>query len=168
MTFQQHTVHGSMLGGGSWSLVPPGSEDFTVTGTADTVARAREWAFDHQYLLFRGPAQSCVHGLYRLDSCSFAACSSVGLDHTQIWVGHDACSAFILTQPYVDEVPAELRMYAEMHGLRVDSHSFDAWYGHGTMPIRLSLPMGWPLWPIERDAALLLHVAPVRWPEGDE
>lgn len=168
MIFPQHTADGASLGGGSWSLVPPGSDDFTVGGTLETVERARGWAFDQQVLLYQGPAASCVHGLYRMDMCAFPVCHSVGLDHTQIWVQHDARSAFLLTQPYVDEVPESLHTYARMHGLRVDSFDFDGWYGHGALPIRLTLPTGWPLWPIERDAALLLHVRPVEWPEDNE
>ena len=154
-----------MLGPGPWSLVPPGNDDFQIYGGADTVSRAREWALRGQYLLYQGPGEKCVHGLYRMDTCSFPVCTSVGLDHTQIWVEHDARSAFILTHPYVDEIPASLRTYAEMHGLRVDSYPTDGWYGHGSIPIRLTIPESWPLWPIERDAVLLLHTQPIPWPE---
>ncbi|MEU7617253.1 hypothetical protein AB0B27_14335 [Micromonospora rifamycinica] len=164
---KQHTADGGMLGAGTWSLVPPGSDDFTVYGGSDTVKRAREWALRHQVLLYRGPAQACVHGLYRMDSCTFSACTSVGLDHTQIWVQHDGRGAFLLTHPYDDEVPESLRVYADMHGLRVDSYPSDGWYGHGTLPIRLTIPDSWPLWPIERDAVLLLHTQPVTWPDDD-
>jgi hypothetical protein len=162
---KQRTAEGSMLGPGKWSLVPPGSDDFQVYGGADTVARARKWAFDQQVLLYQGPAEHCVHGLYRMDVCTFPACTSVGMDHTQIWVQGDARGAFILTHPYVDDIPERLESYAEMHGLRVDSLGFDAWYGAGALPIRLTIPDSWPLWPIERDAALLLHTQPIEWPE---
>lgn len=154
-----------MIGSGKWSLVPPGSDDFTVYGGTDTVDRAREWAFGHQVLLYQGPAENCVHGLYRMDVCTVSACTSVGLDHTQIWVQHDARSAFILTHPYVDEIPGSLRTYADMHGLQVGSYPFDDWYGHRSLPIRLTIPNNWPLWPIERDAAVLLHTQPIEWPE---
>jgi hypothetical protein len=95
-----------------------------------------------------------------MDSCDFSACTSVGMDHTQIWVQHDGRGVFILTQPYVDEIPASLRTYAEMHGLRVDSYPSDGWYGLGTLPIRLTIPDNWPLWPITRDVAVLLHAQP--------
>lgn len=165
---RQHTADGSMLEPG-WSLIPPGSPDFSVYGTPDTVERAREWAFGWELLLYSGPADQCVHGLYRMDSCpatsAAGACTSVGMDHTQIWVQGDGRGAFLLTQPYAEEVPAELRVYAEMHSLNVQSFEFDAWYGHGTLPIRLAIPESWPLWPIERDAVLLLHTQPVRWPQ---
>ncbi|MFL6140436.1 MAG: hypothetical protein ACJ72N_01025 [Labedaea sp.] len=80
---------------------------------------------------------------------------------------HDGRSAFILTHPYVDEIPASLRTYAEMHGLRVDSYPFDRWYGDTALPIRLTIPDDWPLWPIERDAAVLLHTQPITWPEDN-
>jgi hypothetical protein len=63
-----------------------------------------------------------MHGLYRMDSCTFSACTSVGMDHTQIWVQHDARGAFILTHPYVNVIPQTLRTYAEMHGLRHRGH----------------------------------------------
>lgn len=161
----QHTVNGGLLGHAEWSLIPPNSKDFSVYGEVDTVGRARQWALDRQYLLYSGPAEKCVHGLYRMDTCAFNVCTSVGLDHTQIWVQHDARSAFILTSPYVKAVPDSLRTYAEMHGLSVRSDPEDGWYGSGTLPIRLTIPDDWPLWPIERDAALLLHVQPIKWPE---
>ncbi|KXK59268.1 hypothetical protein AWW66_25295 [Micromonospora rosaria] len=162
---KQNTADGAMLGPGKWSLVPPGSDDFEVYGGAATVERAREWAFRHQVLLYRGPGQTCVHGLYRMDVCTFRACTSVGMDHTQIWVQHDGRGAFLLTHPYVDEVPERLRVYADMHGLAVDSNPFDRWYDDHALPIRMTIPPDWPLWPIERDAVLLLHTQPVEWPE---
>ena len=161
---QQHTAQGPMLATSDWSLIPPGSDDFTVYGGTDTVRRARAWAFDQQVLLYQGPAAHCVHGLYRMDSCVIPACTSVGMDHTQIWVSHDARSAFILTHPYVTEIPGPLRTYAEMHGLTVDSYRFDRWYDDSALPIRLTIPDNWPLWPIERDSAILLHTQPIAWP----
>jgi hypothetical protein len=164
---EQHTADSSMLGS-RFRLVPPLSDDFTVYGTPDVVGRARQWALDHQLLLFKGTADSCVHGLYRMDMCAAPdACQKAGLDHTQIWVEHDARSAFLLTQPYVDEVPQTLTTYAWAHGLQVASYPFDGWYGHSTMPIRLTLPNNWPLWPIERDAAVVLHTQPIRWPDSE-
>lgn len=163
---KQTTAHGTAIGQGDWSLVPPGSDDFTVYGGPAIVHRAQEWALANRYLLYQGPAEKCVHGLYRMDVCSFPICKNVGLDHTQIWVHHDAKGAFLLTQPYVKEVPTSLRTYAEMHGLTIDSYP-DGWYGGGTLPIRLSIPEDWPLWPIERDAVVVLHTQPIRWPEED-
>ena len=164
---KQHTADGALLGPSTWSLVPPGSEDFSVYGTPEVVGRAREWANRYRYLLYRGPGEQCVHGLYRMDACRFPACTSVRMDHTQIWVRHDSRSAFILTQPYCEEIPGPLRTYADMHGLRIESHSYDGWYSDRTLPIRLTIPNDWPLWPIERDAALLLHTQPVTWPDED-
>ena len=40
-----------------------------------------------------------------------------GLDHTQIWVRHDARGAFLLTQPYVDKIPEALAvgLEAQLH-----------------------------------------------------
>jgi hypothetical protein len=162
----QNAAYGAMLGD-NWSLIPPRSEEFSVCGTVEIVERARDWAERWELLLYRGPAECCVHGLYRMDVCSFPACTTVGMDHSQIWVRRDAKGAFILTQPYVTEVPERLRAYAEMHGLSVDSRKSDGWYGHGSLPIRLTIPQSWPLWPIERDAVLLLHTQPIEWPGGD-
>lgn len=163
---QQRTADGALLGMAGWALVPPTSDDFSTYGTADTVRRARQWALDHQFLLYRGTAAHCVHGLYRMDTCAArVACNSAGMDHTQIWVQHDARGAFILTQPYATKIPDSLRTYAEMHGLSIDSWPFDGWYGGGTLPIRMTIPDDWPLWPIERDAVVLLHTQPIAWPE---
>jgi hypothetical protein len=35
------------------------------------------------------------------------------------------------------------------------------------LPIRLTIPDDWPLWPIERDVAVLLHTQPITWPEDN-
>lgn len=163
---QQYTAKGTMVEP-AWSLIPPGSDDFMVYGGADTVRRAQEWALSRRYLLYSGPAERCVHGLYRMDSCTFSICTSVGMDHTHIWVEHDGKGAFLLTHPYVEKIPTLLRTYAEMHGLQVDSYQFDRWYDDGALPIRLTIPENWPLWPIERDAVMLLHTQPIKWPREE-
>ena len=42
----------------------------------------------------------------------------------------------------------------------------DNWYSPGrAMPVRLTIPGSWPMWPVEEQAVLLLHTQPVRWPE---
>jgi hypothetical protein len=148
-------------------LVPPQAKEFGVYGTGEVVDRARQWALDQRLLLFKGPAEKCVHGLYRMDSCAAPeACRNAGLDHTQIWVQHDGRSAFLLTQPYVDKIPQALTVYARAHGLHVTSHPLlDGWYGSSALPIRLTIPNDWPLWPIEREAVVVLHTQPVRWPD---
>jgi hypothetical protein len=51
-----------------------------------------------------------------------------------------------------------------MHGLRVDSAPSDGWYSDRALPIRLTTPDDWPLWPIERDVVVLLHTQPIVWP----
>jgi len=154
--------------GSEFRLVPPLAKEFSVYGTPDVVERARQWALDHQLLLFDGSADRCVHGLYRMHMCAAqAACNDADLDHTQIWVTHDARGAFLLTQPYTNRIPAATAAYARAHGLDVESYSFDGWYGSGTLPIRLSIPNNWPLWPIERDAVVVLHTQPIRWPDPE-
>lgn len=164
---KQFTAHSSMLGS-QFTLVPPLAEEFSVSGTADVVDRARQWALEHQLLLFRGNADACVHGLYRMDSCAAPdACHNARLDHTQIWVQHDGRGAFLLTQPYVTEIPEPMVAYAQAHGLRVASYELDGWYGRSALPIRLSIPNTWPLWPIERDAVVVLHTQPTSWPDPE-
>lgn len=94
------------------------------------------------------------------------------LDHARLWVpaSHDYGQPFLLSHPYSDEVAAETRAYAEAHGLALSSETYlgDDWYGHGTLPIRLTIPENWPLWPIEREALVLLSTQPVRWPDNDD
>lgn len=163
---EQHTAKSSLLGG-SFSLIPPNSEDFWVYGEPDTVKRAREWALRQEYLLYDGPAAHCVHGLYRMDACTFRACTSVGLDHTRIWVQADARGAFLLTHPYATKIPEAIHTYGQMHGLDVETYEYDRWYHSAALPIRLTIPADWPIWPIEQEAALLLHTQPIDWPDAD-
>jgi hypothetical protein len=164
---EQLTAHSSMLGA-HFTLVPPLAKEFSVVGTDDVVDRARRWALDQQLLLFNGNADKCVHGLYRMDSCAAReTCQSAGLDHTQIWVQHDGRGAFLLTQPYADKIPEALAAYGWAHGLQVGTYSFDGWYGKSTLPVRLSIPDDWPLWPIERDAVVVLHTQPISWPSPE-
>lgn len=74
---------------------------------------------------------------------------------------------FLLSHPYSDEVAPETRVYAEAHGLMVDSADYlgDGWYGQGTLPIRMTVPEDWPLWPLEREALVLLDTQPIEWPD---
>lgn len=156
--------------------------EFWVYGGQDTVDRARQWALGHRYLLADG-IDACAHGLYML-SCPGNVClnGDFGFDHTRIWVPADTAQErpFILTQPYVNEVPGRLRVYAEAHGLELSAGMFgdeqlheewdgwDNWYSPGrALPIRLTIPGNWPMWPVEEQAVLLLHTQPVRWPEED-
>jgi hypothetical protein len=164
----------------AWRLIPPGHEDFFVSGAKEINDRAREWALCHHYLLYDGPAKHCVHGLYRMDCCpSYAVCGNVGLDHTDIWVEENGRGAFILAQPYATSVPEKTKAYARAHALDIavqlrepqaaaDDHRWrDTWYGSG-IAIRMTIPNSWPLWPIERDAALALHMFPMTWPKEEE
>ncbi len=152
---------------------------FGVCGPKDTAGRARQWALENRYLLAEG-ISPCAHGLYMM-GCPSSGCSSFGFDHTQIWVPADVPGGrpFILTSPYTSEVPGRLRVYAEAHGLElsVDGHLRggelheerhvweDNWYypGHA-LPIRLTVPVDWPMWPIEEQAFVLLATQPVEWP----
>jgi hypothetical protein len=81
---------------------------------------------------------------------------------------HDGHGAFLLTQPYVDKIRQALTAYARAHGLRVASYPLiDGWYGSSALPIRLTIPNDWPLWPMEREAVVVLHTQPVRWPDPE-
>lgn len=154
---------------------------FSVYGNAEVNERVRKWALWHRYLLAADVSQ-CAHGLYML-SCPGNGCHAFGFDHTQIWVPDVAWGRpFILTQPYVSELPGRLREYAAAHGLELSvggpsgdgklssawEPPSDNWYSPGhALPIRLAIPASWPLWPIEEQAILLLHTQPVKWSEDD-
>lgn len=156
-------------------LVPPLAEEFQVYGGKDTVERARKWALDGHYLLATG-VPACAHGLYLLASCPDNSCCRNHfrqLDHVNIWIPAGSVFSqrpFLLAHPYASEISDDTRRYAEAHGLGVMSYPEfgDGWYGHGTIPIRLSLPQNWPVWPIEEKAAVLLDTQPVAWPDDDE
>jgi hypothetical protein len=140
---------------------------FSVSGDHESNDRARQWALRHRYLLAHG-ITPCAHGLYML-SCPGYGCHQFGFDHTQVWVPAAAAQErpFILTQPYADEVPDRMQEYAAAHGLVLSTGlPGDDWYypGHA-LPVRLTVPGSWPLWPIEEAAILLLATQPVNWPE---
>lgn len=149
---------------GTITLTPPGCDKFWVSGYEDTNQRAAEWADANQYLLYAGPSGQCVHGLYVMANCDNQVCSNVGMDHTSIWVSAFERDIFILTHPYVDKIPDKLLTYATMHGLSATSwRKPDGWYGSGAMPIRLGISPDWPLWPIEREVALIKYHSPIAW-----
>jgi len=130
------------------TLVPPLSADFTVYGGPETVSRAREWATTRGYFLVK--TYHCAHIFYLAQCPKQGACCS-DFDHTNVWVPRDEPWApFILTQPYVSEIPVGIRKYAGAHGLDVDSHESDSWYAPAsTLPIRLTAAntatCSWPL-----------------------
>lgn len=73
----------------------------------------------------------------------------------------------MLSHPYSDQIEDDTRSYAKSHGLQAGSFPEfgDDWYGSGTIPIRLTIPPGWPLWPIDAVATVLLDTQPVQWPD---
>ena len=154
------------------TLVPPLAEEFQVYGGKDTVERARQWALDGRYLLADG-VPACAHGLYLLASCPGAGtCRSNfrQLDHASVWVPAEVSDRpFLLCHPYASSVEDETLLYARAHGLQTGSYPEfgDGWYGTGALPVRLTISPSWPVWPIERKAAVLLSTQPVTWP-GDE
>ena len=88
------------------------------------------------------------------------------LDHVNLWVpapARDMRRPFLLFHPYSSEISDGTRRYAEAHGLDVGSFPEfgDDWYGHSTIPIRLTVPENWPLWPIEAKAAALFSTQPI-------
>lgn len=166
----------------SFELIPPTSPEFTVYGCPDTVERARTWALQGRYLLARG-LPACAHGMYLMGMCptrTGPCCEA--FDHTNLWIPDRSPGArsvtgdgltdppqrpFLLTHPYHKEIPAPVHDYARAHGLQVSSWPApDGWYGRGTVPIRLSLPDSWPMWPIEREADAMASASPVIWPKG--
>ncbi len=162
---------------GTLVLIPPlASEETALTfaqpphslcvgGDPEAWTAARDWALEHRYVQAYGLAP-CAHGLYLMRSCPGRDCyRAAGLDHTQIWVPADAGERpFILTHPYVREIPDRMRAYAEAHGLIITSDPVDdQWYGMSTLPIRLTIPSVNTMWPIEERAAVLLRAWPVEW-----
>jgi hypothetical protein len=154
-------------------LIPPLAEEFSVYGGPDTIARARSWALRGRYLLADG-IPKCAHGLYLMADCP-AGCYGRfrQLDHVNVWVPGDPAEdgrAFLLSHPYSAAIDAETSAYAEAHGLTVASEPYygDDWYGSGTIPVRMTLPANWPLWPIEAAALTLLATQPVAWPDDEE
>lgn len=160
-------------------LVHPAADDFHVYGYPEA---ARAWALEHRYLLAERVAP-CAHGLYGMAMCPATTCGRYRasfLDHANVWVpdpfGWTHISKeffgdrpFVLAHPYgVDE--SEVAAYARPHGLRYDIHPpgsgafLGAWY-EGAYAVRLTVPDHWPVWPIERLAAVLLVAHPQRWPE---
>ena len=76
--------------------------------------------------------------------------------------------AFILAHLYPQShVSNAIASYAEAHSLDVRSYAFDDWHP-GTTPVRLSIPSGWPMWPIQREAAVLLASQPIQWPTMEQ
>lgn len=153
-------------------LVPPLADEFSVSGGLATTERARAWALDHHYLLADG-IPACAHGLYLLGSCPGASTCRNNfpqLDHVSIWVGADLTDRpFLLAHPYAEDVTDETHAYARAHGLDVGGFPEfgDDWYGHGTIPVRLTITENWPLWPIEAKVAIMLSTHPVTWHDGD-
>lgn len=157
-------------------LIPPLAEEFSLYGGPDTTERARKWALDHRYLLAEG-IPACAHGLYLLASCPrLSSCRNNfrQLDHASVWVpanGDDEYTSrpFLLSHPYAKTIDEDTRVYGKAHGLVIASYPEfgDDWYGHSSLPVRMSLPPEYPVWPIEATAAILLATQPVAWPEGD-
>ena len=153
-------------------LVPPLAEEFLVYGGKDTVKRARAWALDQRCVL-AGGIPPCAHGLYLMASCpGMGTCRNHfrQLDHVNLWVpapGSFSERPFLLFHPYSAQIDDDTRRYAEAHGLNVGTYPEfgDDWYGHGTIPIRLTVMESWPVWPIEAKAAVLFSTQSVKWPD---
>ena len=156
----------------SIKLVPPLAKEFSIYGSPEIMERARKWALRNRLVLVEG-APTCAHGMYGLQICpTLVDCHNFGLDHTQLWMegdpGPDLQRPFLLTQPYVEDIPDKLRAYAGAHGLNVSSYPQDDWYGNGTLPIRLEVDDGTPLLPIELEVYPHLVAYPIAWPDDDE
>ena len=152
-------------------LIPPLAAEFQVYGGKDTTNRAREWAIDGRYLLTAG-VPHCAHGFYLMGMCPGQCYGKFRqLDHANLWVPANSDEydrrPFLLSHPYSKELHEETTAYAEAHGLTVEvNRPEDRWYGPGTLSVRMSVgAMNWPLWPLERDAFVLLATQPVKWPD---
>jgi len=148
-------------------LIHPLSTEFHVYG--DEESHCQEWAVDRRVMLVGGVAR-CAHGLYAMGSCPAVCGDNIGLDHTSVWTQTDGMVyPFILTHPYVDEIPPKMLAYAEHHGLDARVWEGDGWYGHGTLPIRLSMKSAsMSAWPLQAKLAQLLTLYPPRWEGADD
>ena len=150
-----------------FELIPPNSDKFRVYGDDQVVERARAWALDRHYLLVDG-LPVCAHGFHLMQLCPEDGCQNKfeQLDHARLWVPDPVRDRpFLLAHPYADELDEKTELYAMAHGLYLETYPEDGWYGSGTIPVRLSLPSGWPVWSIERAAIVMLATQPVVWPE---
>ncbi len=144
-------------------LIHPLSTEFHVYG--DDEPHCQQWAVARKLMLVSGVAR-CAHGLYSMNCCPAACWGEIGFDHTTMWTQTDGlASPFILTQPYVKEIPAVMFAYAAHHGLTVEVSEGDGWYRHGSLPIRFDMNGSASAfaWPLQAKIAQLLALYPPRW-----
>jgi len=106
-----------------------------------------------------------------MSSCPATCWGEIGFDHTTMWTRTDRLAdPFILTQPYVDEIPPRMVAYAAHHGLTVEVSEDDGWYGHGSLPIRFDMNASSSAfaWPLQAKLAQLLALYPPRWDGADD
>lgn len=155
-------------------LIPPHSEEFSVPGgDEDTKERARNWAKANHFFRVDGLPE-CPHGLYGMQMCPGNCYGRYDdMDHVSLWapeVRHgdsNPTAPFLLMQPYVD-APGDSQELARAHGLELSSYLHDGWYGHGALPIRLSITHDWPMWPLERMSILIQWATPYNSWDDDE
>ncbi len=146
-------------------LIHPLSTEFRVAGSDEP--NCQEWAVERKLMLVGGVA-NCAHGRYLMGCCPADCGDNIGLEHTSVWTQTDgqASAPFILTHPYVEEIPPEMTAYAAHHGLTVEVSEDDGWCGHGTLPIRFDMnPASTSAfaWPLQAKIAQLLTLYPPRW-----
>jgi len=150
------------------TLIPPLSPDFRVYGGPESVQGAREWAARHGYFLVKD--HQCAHILY-LAQCPKQGACCAELDHTTVWIPRDEPQApFLLTQPYVSDIPDGIRKYATAHGLTIESNKRDSWYAPAsTLPIRLTAAnTDTCSWPLGMRALIMTAASRARYPEWDQ
>jgi hypothetical protein len=109
-----------------------------------------------------------------MDGCPGRCHDVADLDHVNLWVPseigeREGQRAFLLHHPYKKSVKERVHSYARAHGLEIEvNRPGDAWYGHGTLAVRMKIPGRRDLWPLERDAFALLEGAGFFWSEEEE
>jgi hypothetical protein len=149
-------------------LVPPLSPDFNVPGGPETLKLAREWAVRYGYFLVKN--HQCAHIFY-LAQCPKGGWCCTEFEHTNVWVPRDEPRApFLLTQPYVSQIPDGIRKYATAHGLYLNSYESDSWHNPpSTLPIRLTAGnLGTTSWPLGSRALIMTAANRASYEEWDQ
>lgn len=151
------------------SINLPFGGDFEVHRDGEVDSRARSWALANGYARIEG-VPACAHGLHGYTTCALDPCrnyESRWLEHASVWCAPGPRAIpFVLSHPFLRDIPDEAKAYAYAHGLTIESWDTDRWYTRNTTPIRLT-PAGINFWssPLEDSLVRILEDHPrIAWP----